>query len=201
MLLLGFFTPARKAVITVEPPLQAASCHGARRQTRGSFLTQKSAAFTLATTGPSATPPGPACPSRASGCGLTPLPAGLPVLTRESFARMSTSLPRRLAPVPALLASRADGGLRSFAAGSARASIFSRPARRSLLFQPACSLSPLSGSFSPEASTRAVTRPSRSGCFRLEPPLPGGLPSSHGILAPFSRRTANFHFWPTLAGE
>jgi hypothetical protein len=63
-------------------------------------------------------------------------------LTRESFARMSTSLPRRLGPVRVLLASRADGGLRSFAAGSARASLFSRPARRSLMFQPACSLIP-----------------------------------------------------------
>src|SRR5689334_6027356 len=57
------------------------------------------------------------------------------------------------------------------------------------MFQPACSLIPLKGPFTPKASTRAVTGPSRSGCFRLEQQLPGGLPSAHWILAPFSRRT------------
>ena len=68
---------------------------------------------------------------------------GSPVLTREPFARMSTSLPRRLGPVHALLASRTDGGLRPFIAGSALTLAVSRPARRSLMFQPACSLAPL----------------------------------------------------------
>jgi len=114
---------------------------------------------------------------------------GSPVLTRESLARMSTSLPRRLGPVRSLLASRPNGGLRPFIAGSALTLAVSRPARRSLMFQPACSLAPLSGPFAPEASTRAVTGRSRSGCFRLEQQLPGGIPSSHWINAPFSRRT------------
>jgi hypothetical protein len=64
------------------------------------------------------------------------------VLTRESFTRMSTPLPRRLGPVRMLLASRTDGGLRPFIAGSALTLAVSRPARRSLMFQPACSLVP-----------------------------------------------------------
>jgi len=46
---------------------------------------------------------------------------GSPVLTREPFARMSTSLPRRLDPVQVLLASRIDFGLRPFGADSAHA--------------------------------------------------------------------------------
>jgi hypothetical protein len=79
----------------------------------------------------------------------------------------------------------------------ARISSFSRPARRSLMFRPARSLIPSKGPFTPEASTRAVTVPSRSGCFRLEQQLPGGIPSSHWILAPFSRRTPN----SSLAGQ
>src|SRR5690242_3088336 len=60
---------------------------------------------------------------------------------------MSTPLPRRLSPVLALLASRTHCGLRPFNAGSAHTLAFSRPARRSLLFRPACSLSPLFGTF------------------------------------------------------
>ena len=149
MLLFGFFTPATKAVITAEPPLPAASCHGARRQTRGSFLTQKSAAFAIATMGLSDFHPRPVrvlTDHRLPG--LLPLhEEGSPVLTRESFARMSTSLPRRLGPVRMLLASWTNGGLRPFIAGSALTLAVSRPARRSLMFQPACSLSPLSGTF------------------------------------------------------
>src|SRR5256885_14143412 len=54
---------------------------------------------------------------------------GSPVLTRESLARMSTSLPRRLGPVLLLLASRTNGGLRPFIAGSALTFAVLRPAR------------------------------------------------------------------------
>jgi hypothetical protein len=42
--------------------------------------------------------------------------------------------------------------------------------------------------FPPEASYPAVTSSSRSGCFRLEQQLPGGLSSSHWKSAFFSRR-------------
>jgi hypothetical protein len=111
------------------------------------------------------------------------------MLTRFSFARMSTPLPRRPDPVRLLLASRVSGGLRPSLAGSTLALTFSRPARRSFIFQPACSLAPHWEPFTPEASTRAVTSPSRSGCFRLEQQLPGGISSSHWSNAPFSWRT------------
>jgi hypothetical protein len=67
---------------------------------------------------------------------------GSPVLTREPLARMSTPLPRRLGPVRLLLTSGTNGGLRPFIAGSALTLAVSRPARRSLIFQPACSLTP-----------------------------------------------------------
>ena len=70
---------------------------------------------------------------------------GSPVLTREPFARMSTPLPRRLGPVHMSLASRTNFGLRPFGAGSAHALAVSRPARRSLMFQPARSLTPFRG--------------------------------------------------------
>src|SRR5437868_11439194 len=89
---------------------------------------------------------------------------GSPVLTREPLARMSTSLPRRLGPVLMLLASRTNFGLRPFGAGSAHALARFRGLRgRSLMFQPACSLIPSKGPFTPKASTRVVTDPSRSG--------------------------------------
>jgi hypothetical protein len=67
------------------------------------------------------------------------------MLTRSSLARMSTPLPRRPDPVLVLLASSVSGGLRPSLAGSTLALTFSRPARRSLLFQPACSLAPFRG--------------------------------------------------------
>jgi hypothetical protein len=78
---------------------------------------------------------------------------GSPVLTRESLARMSTPPPRRLAPVRGLLAPRTNNGLRPLSAGWALAEAVSRPARRSLRFQPACSLVPFgtfyTGGFDP----------------------------------------------------
>jgi hypothetical protein len=43
--------------------------------------------------------------------------------------------------------------------------------------------------FAPKASPVAVAHYERSGCFRLERQLPGGLSSSHWSDAPFSRRT------------
>src|SRR5690349_1990819 len=68
---------------------------------------------------------------------------GSPVLTREPFARMSTSLPRRLGPMRMLLTSRTNFGLRPFGAGSAHALARFRGLRgRSLIFRPARSLIP-----------------------------------------------------------
>jgi hypothetical protein len=83
------------------------------------------------------------------------------VLTREPLARMSTPLPRRLGPVLLLLASRTNGGLRPFIAGSALTLAVSRPARRSLMFQPACSLIPSRDLF--------CTRGFDPACYQPEP--------------------------------
>src|SRR5690349_7208165 len=86
---------------------------------------------------------------------------GSPVLTRQSLARMSTPLPRRLDPVRMLLTSRTNDGLRPFIAGSALALAVSRPARAFTHVSTCVLANPLKGPFTPEASTRAVTDPRR----------------------------------------
>ena len=112
------------------------------------------------------------------------------MLTRGSFARIPSPLPRcpptaaldaRL-PVgrrPSPFSHRLGGHIARFEACSVFMFI-----RVYVLTDPAAA-----GPFGPEASTRAVTDPSRSGCFRLEHQLPGGISSSHWISAPFPRRT------------
>jgi hypothetical protein len=46
----------------------------------------------------------------------------------------------------------------------------------------------------------AVAHYERSGCYRLERQLPGGLSSSHWSCAPFSRRTRNLTYNALLDG-
>src|SRR5689334_1327029 len=72
---------------------------------------------------------------------------GSPVLTRQSLARMSTPLPRRLSPVLLLLTSRTHFGLRPFIAGSARALAFSSPARAFTHVSTCVLADPLLGTF------------------------------------------------------
>jgi hypothetical protein len=123
-----------------------------------------------------------------------PLPTheeGSPVLTRWSFARMPSPLPRCPKAVPLSLTSRLGFGLLLFATRST----VTLPLFRGLLsvhysLGPARSLIPSKGPFPPEALTIPVTQDSHSGCFRLERQLPGGIPSSHWTNVPFSRRTA-----------
>ena len=69
-------------------------------------------------------------------------------------------------------------------AGSASASLFSRPARRSLSLPPACSLSRLATLFHRSASAQVVTSLSRSDCSRLERQLPDGV-RTRWVTAPF----------------
>jgi hypothetical protein len=143
-----------------------------------------------ATTSLSATQGDPACPSRASGWGLSPRRLGLPVLTLPSFAHMPAPIPRCSCLVLLLLASQADSGLRLIRTGSAVTLPVSRLARRSVFILACVLVDPATaGSFTPEASCSAVTSSSRSGYFRLEQQLPGGfLPptgrarSFHGAL-------------------
>jgi hypothetical protein len=51
--------------------------------------------------------------------------------------------------------------------------------------------SPFQRPFAPKASPAVVAHYERSGCFRLERQLPGGISSPHWSDAPFSRRTRN----------
>ena len=145
-----------------------------------------------ATTGLSATRADPACPSRASGWGLSPRLLGLPVLPLPSFAHMPAPIPRCFCLVLLLLASQSDGGLRLFRTGSAVTLPVSRLARRSI-FILACVLADpaIAESFAPEASRPAIASSSRPGYFRLEQQLPGGLSSSHWKSAFFPRRAQN----------
>ena len=135
----------------------------------------------------SATRRGPAWSSRLAGWELTSRHVGLPMLTRFSLARMSAPLPRRPGPVLVLLASRVSNGLRPSLAGSTLALTFSRPARRSLMFQPACSLAPFRGLLHQRlrpGPLPARTAPVASGwsnsCRVGYPPPTGVTHPSHG---------------------
>ena len=124
-----------------------------------------------------------------------PLPAGSPVPCVHTPDRAS-----RVAAAPLFHACRRHyrGGtvgapvarfptcasLPRVIAGSASASLFSRPARRSLSLPPACSLSRLATLFHRSASAQVVTSPSRSDCSRLERQLPDGV-RTRWVTAPF----------------
>ena len=64
---------------------------------------------------------------------------GLPVLRASPCTCMPSPLPRRNRWVHLSLGFPSSGGLPRVAAGSASASLFSRPAQRSLTLRPACS--------------------------------------------------------------
>ena len=124
-----------------------------------------------------------------------PLPAGSPVPCVHTPDRAS-----RVAAAPLFHACRRHypGGtvgapvarfptgasLPRVIAGSASASLFSKPARRSLSLPPACSLSRLATLFHRSASAQVVTSPSRSDCSRLERQLPDGV-RTRWVTAPF----------------
>src|SRR5258708_24950830 len=129
---------------------------------------------------------GPACPRRLPGWDLSSRHGGLPMLTRFSFEHMSTPLPRRPDPVRMLLTSRASCGLRPSLAGSTLTLYFSRPARRSFIFQPVSSLDPRYGTFLCQRlrplPLPVVTSPAASGwsnSYRV-----GYLPPT-GVTRPF----------------
>ena len=140
----------------------------------------------IATTDLSATRRSPACSSRISGWDLSSRHGGLPMLTGFSFEHMSTPLPRRPDPVRMLLASKASFGLRPSSAGSTLTLTFSRPIRRSFIFQPVSSLDPRYGTFLRQRlrplPLPAVTSPAASGwsnSYRV-----GYLPPT-GVTRPF----------------
>ncbi len=129
------------------------------------------------TTDPSATSSGPACPSRESGWGSrAPTRRGFPCCVQSPFACMPAPLPRWDPRLMSLIFAR-NSGLPRYTDGSAPTSPFSRPARRSLTFRPACSPSRPRRPSTPKASV--VSSPPLP--LRL---LPAGATSCRVGLAP-----------------
>ena len=118
--------------------------------------------------GPLRHPVGPACPSRGSGCRVHGTDRGSRVATPSIFHACRRHYPGGNRPVRSSLSSRPAGGLPLITVGSASALSVSRPARRSLAFRPAWSLSRPRRPFSPESFN-----PCR--CLHEPPwPLPAG---------------------------
>ena len=95
-------------------------------------------------------PAGPACPSRGSGCRVHGTDSASRVATLSIFHACRRHYPGGNRPVLSSFSSQPVGGLPLITGGSASASTVSRPARRSLAFRPAWSLSRPGRPFSPE---------------------------------------------------
>ena len=128
----------------------------------------------LGTAGLSATPPGPACPSRESGWRSRastrqgfPCCVGSPLQTCHRQYPGGTTGLRRFAGCDPQFPS--DGGLPRFHGGSAPTSSLSGPARRSLTLRPACSRGRLGDPFH-RRLRRSCCLHRRSDCYRLERP-------------------------------
>ena len=122
----------------------------------------------LGNTGPSATPTGPACPSRDSGWCVPHHRRGFPCCVLfPSFMHASANTPAGAASASIALFPAATG-LPLFRAGSTPTLPVSGPARRSLTFRPACSLNRLSRSFCQSASIHVVTSMNRPDCYQPE---------------------------------
>ena len=100
--------------------------------------------------GPIRHPAGPACPSRGPGCRVHGTGRASRVATLSTFHACRRHYPGGNQPVRSSLASQPVGGLPLITGGSASALSVSRPARRSLAFRPAWSLSRPRRPFSPE---------------------------------------------------
>ena len=141
-----------------------------------------------------ASPPpcrGPACPSRGPGCRVHDTDSASRVATLSIFHACRRHYPGGNRPVHSSFSSQPVGGLPLITGGSASASTVSRPARRSLAFRPAWSLSRPGRPFSPECFN-----PCR---YLHEPlwPLPAGTTvAGWGSHPPgkraFPRRTVNY---------
>ena len=139
--------------------------------------------------GPLRHPAGPACPSRGPGCRVHGTDRASRVATPSIFHACRRHYPGGNRPVLSSLSSRPTDGLPLLTGGSASALCVSRPARRSLVFRPAWSLS---------RPRRPVSPKCFSPCRYLhEPlwPLPAGATAgwdSHPLgKRAFPRRTVN----------
>ena len=158
-----------------------------RSRTEVPFLRRSYPASPVLRTSP---PPCPARPvPRGIPVGACAPPAGLPVL--PLFPSCTHAAANTPAEAPGARVARfpVAGCLPRFNGGSAPASCFSRPARRSLALRPACSLSrPKGGPSRRSASVHVVTSMTRSDGFRLERQLAGRASHPLGASA-FARRT------------
>ena len=122
--------------------------------------------------GPLRHPDGPACPSRGPGWMCAASPPGLPVLLPSSPSMRASVTTPGSGSVPASLSSPSANGLPLKPGGSASVLSVSRPARRSLAFRPAWSLSRPWRPLTPECfRTIRLIRP---GCYQPERQLLGG---------------------------
>ena len=138
--------------------------------------------------GPIRHPAGPACPSRGPGCRVHGTVRASRVAALSTFHACRRHYPGRNQPVRSSLSSQPVGGLPLITGGSASALTVSGPARRSLAFRPAWSLSRPRRPFSPECFN-----PCR---YLHEPPwpLPAGATVAGWVSHPpgkraFPRRT------------
>src|SRR4051812_8221296 len=132
----------------------------------------------LGTAGLSATPPGPACPSRASGWRSRASAGwGFPCCTRPPCVAMPLPLPRwdrwveslMGRPIPPVSLFANDGGLPRSIGGSAPTLNLSRPAQHSLALRPVDSLHRRAVHLSRRLRRLRYLR-RRSDSFRLERP-------------------------------
>ena len=129
-------------------------------------------------------PAGPACPSRGPGCRVHGTGRASRVAAPSIFHACRRHYPGGNRPVRVSLTSRPVNGLPLITGGSASAVTVSRPARRSLAFRPAWSLSRPRRPVCQSASAHVVTSMNRPGCYQPERQLPGGI-HTHQESAPF----------------
>ena len=134
--------------------------------------------------GPLRHPAGPACPSRGPGCRVHGTDRVSRVATPSIFHACRRQYPGGNRPVLSSLSSQPVGGLPLITGGSASALTVSRPARRSLAFRPAWSLSRPRRPFYQSASAHVVTSMNRPGRYQPERQLLGGF-RTHQESAPF----------------
>ena len=134
--------------------------------------------------GPLRHPAGPACPSRGPGCRVHGTRRVSRVAALSIFHACRRQYPGGNRPVRLSLSSRPAVGLPLFTGGSAPALTVSRPARRSLAFRPAWSLSRPWRPVCQSASAHVVTSMNRPGCYQPERQLLGGI-RTHQESAPF----------------
>ena len=122
----------------------------------------------LGNTGPSATPTGPACPSRDSGWCVPHHRRGFPCCVLFPLSCMPAPIPRRERPVLPSLSSRPPPVFPFSAQGRLPHCPFRGLLGVSLTFRPACSLNRLSRSFCQSASIHVVTSMNRPDCYQPE---------------------------------